>query len=165
MSIEQKKQTLNYYLKKAKVPFKNRPLIIEKALKSEHKDYLSIVAIYKKEAEKLEANLMPREEEEQINFVAWFRQNYPDDVIFMIRNDGGRSPREKNQQLLLGLHAGASDLEIPRWNIYLEMKRQKGGRQSEEQKEFERYIKSIGKHYILANGCKEAIEKFKEAIK
>lgn len=89
---------------------------------------------------------------EQCDLVAWFKQTYPGVVIMSVRNGGYRLPKEKAEQLREGLHQGASDLFIPAWLCWIEMKRVKGGVQSDKQKEFEAYVQGIGHTYLLCEG-------------
>ncbi|MFA6060813.1 MAG: hypothetical protein WC756_21630 [Taibaiella sp.] len=102
---------------------------------------------------------IPSEFKEQCDFVEWFKKTYPGIVIMSIRNGGSRSPRERTEQMLEGLHTGAADLFIPAWLCWVEMKRVKGGVQSEKQLEFEAYIESIGQTYLLCEGFEVAKKK------
>jgi len=110
-------------------------------------------------AEQNKKKPMPLESEEQKKVVAWFRKNYPNQKIVMIRNDGTRTAKEKTEQIELGLCPGAADLFIPHLNLWLEMKRVKNSKQSEKQIEFEKWAKSIGHHYAVGYGHADAIEK------
>jgi hypothetical protein len=102
---------------------------------------------------------IPSEASEQKRFVAWFKQNYPDVDIMMIRNDGYRTRVERNEQIAMGLLPGASDLFIPSEMIWIEFKRSDGGAgQSEKQKEFQKRREADGHKYLLCNGCDDAIK-------
>lgn len=100
----------------------------------------------------------PRSEaSEQMEFVSWFKQSYPNMDIMLIRNDGYRTPRERQEQLNMGLLPGASDLLIPDLMIWIEMKRIDGGvGQSQEQKDFEQRRVKAGQTYLVCNGADEA---------
>jgi len=76
----------------------------------------------------------------------------------MIRNDGYRTPSERTEQLLMGLHPGAADLFIPELRLWIEMKRVKGGTLREEQVAFRNDVRPIGYRYAMAEGCEEAKE-------
>lgn len=102
---------------------------------------------------------VPSEKAEQIEFVRWFKQTWPDVVIMMIRNDGSRTFAERPEQLLMGLYPGASDLYIPAWHCWIEMKRIKGSAWSDEQKAFCDYVRSIGDSYYLCYGADDAKNK------
>ena len=97
------------------------------------------------------------EASEQMEFVSWFKQSYPGMDIMLIRNDGYRTPRERQEQLNMGLLPGASDLLIPDLMIWIEMKRSDGGAgQSQEQKDFEQRRVKAGQTYLVCNGADEA---------
>jgi len=110
------------------------------------------------EQQKKEAAHIPLEKEEQKAFVAWYKQMFPGSIIMMIRNDGYRTMSERTEQLLMGLHPGAADLFIPELRLWIEMKRVKGGKLSEEQVEFRNDIRPVGYRYAMAEGCEAAKE-------
>lgn len=121
-------------------------------------DYLEAQRKYAMRAQKIKAlkKAVPTETSEQIAFVAWFKSNFPDVVIMMIRNDGYRTAREKPEQILMGLHAGAADLYVPAWHLWIEMKRIKGSHTSDKQLIFRDYVMSIGDSHIIGIGCEHA---------
>ena len=84
----------------------------------------------------------PYEDEEQENFINWFRFKYPTYKIFHVPNGGKRNPREAKRLKDIGVLKGVFDLQIlPPYNnetIYIEMKRQNDHKVSKEQKEFYR---------------------------
>jgi len=92
---------------------------------------------------------------EQIDFVEWFKKTYKGVVIIMIRNDGSRTFAERPEQLLMGLHAGATDLYVPAWRCWIEFKRSKGGILSEAQIKFRDYVLSIGDKWLICNGFED----------
>jgi len=55
-----------------------------------------------------------------------------------------------------GVLKGVPDLCIPAWRTWVEMKRQKGGSLSPEQKEFKKYLESVGDFVIIGLGCEDA---------
>ena len=99
---------------------------------------------------------IPTEHEEQREFVSWFRKTYPGVRIFAIPNGGARSPSVAGRLKAEGVSKGVPDLYIPAWRTWIEMKRQKGGAVSPEQKDWHQYLESIGDCVILANGCATA---------
>lgn len=102
---------------------------------------------------------IPKEKKEQKDFVAWFKKNHPSVKIMMIRNDGYRTPREKVEQKEMGLLSGAADLYIPEWHLWIEMKRIKGSRLSEEQANFRDYVRNeCGDNWMMPKGCEDAIQ-------
>lgn len=48
------------------------------------------------------------------------------------------------------------DLVIPEWNLWIEMKRQSGGRVSSEQKDWHKYLISIGHTVGVCKGFEQA---------
>lgn len=109
------------------------------------------------------AGVIPSEKNEQIELVYQFRKKYPGAVIFSVRNDGFRTVAEKAEQVAMGLWAGVSDLICLEFNMCIEMKKAKGGIQSDKQKEFQAYMESIGWVYILAEGCEDGLQKIELA--
>ena len=107
---------------------------------------------------------IPSEFKEQCDFVEWFKKEYKGVVIMSIRNGGSRSPRERVDQLMEGLHPGAADLFVPEFRLWIEFKRKKGGIQSDKQKEFEDYVINIGYDYFLAMGFEDGKAKLLEFL-
>ena len=108
---------------------------------------------------RIQTNRTPTEHEEQRNFVRWFRQTYPDVRIFAIPNGGGRSKTTAGKLKAEGVSPGVPDLFVPAWALWIEMKRQKGGSVSLEQKDWHAYLISIGHKVLIAKGFADAIEK------
>lgn len=101
----------------------------------------------------------PLEFYEQVGFVAWFEQTFPRVRIFAIPNGGKRSISTAKKLKAEGVKAGVPDLYIPAWNLWVEMKRVKGGRVSPEQKDWHEYLESIGDTVILGKGATDASAK------
>ena len=108
---------------------------------------------------------VPTEHEEQRAFVMWFRQNHKPVRIFAVPNGGRRSLNEATRLKAEGVSAGVPDLYIPEWNMWIEMKRQKGGALSEEQKDWRDYLLSIGHKWHVTKGAAEAIKTITEYLK
>jgi len=64
-----------------------------------------------------------------------------------------------------GVSKGVPDLFIPEWRLWVEMKRQKGGTLSPEQKDWRDYLIGCGYRWILAKGADDAINQVAEIIK
>jgi hypothetical protein len=98
------------------------------------------------------------EHDEQCCFVEWFRTQYPDVRIMAVPNGmrakGIRTAVKAKKE---GMSAGFPDLFIPAWQLFIEMKRTKGGKVSPEQKDWLRYLQECGYTCYVANGAKEAI--------
>ena len=99
---------------------------------------------------------IPTEHEEQREFVRWFRQTYPGVRIFAIPNGGARSPSVAGRLKAEGVSKGVPDLYIPAWRVWVEMKRTKGGSVSPEQKDWRKYLESIGDFVIVGKGNEDA---------
>lgn len=117
------------------------------------------------QAAKKAAKKVVSEFEEHANFIFKMKKKYPDIVPVYIHNGGSRSPREKVDQMRLGLCPGASDVFFPQLFTWVEMKKTKSYEQSEVQKAFEKMVVLAGYDYILGIGCDDAMEKIEEVIK
>ena len=100
----------------------------------------------------------PRSEHaEQVDFVSWFRLSYPEVLIFAIPNGGYRSPATANRLKAEGVVKGIPDLYIPAWNLWVEMKRTKGGSVSPDQKSMMEYLTKYCRHQtMVAKGSEDA---------
>jgi hypothetical protein len=99
---------------------------------------------------------IPTEHEEQREFVKWFRQTHKDVRIFAIPNGGARSITTASKLKVEGVCAGVPDLFIPQWLMWIEMKRQKGGVVSNEQKDWIAHLRGIGHLVIVSKGAEDA---------
>jgi hypothetical protein len=104
---------------------------------------------------------MKSEHEEQRELVRWFRQTYSPVRIFAIPNGGARSISTATRLKVEGVSAGVPDLFVPKWTMWIEMKREKNGRISPEQKDWIAYLESINHVVIIGYGCNDAKEKIK----
>jgi hypothetical protein len=108
---------------------------------------------------------LPTEHEEQRELVRWFRQTYKGVRIFAIPNGGQRSRAAAGRLKAEGVSAGVPDLFVPVWGLWIEMKRQKGGVVSAEQKDWINYLQSVNHVCIVGKGAeaaKAAISDFHE---
>ena len=105
--------------------------------------------------------VVPTESAEQIELIKWFRRTYSEDfgIIYAIPNGDFRDIRTAVKLKAEGVLAGVSDCTIL-WRdgrtTWLEMKRIKGGVQSDAQKWFEQFVTARGDNYILALGFEDA---------
>ena len=104
----------------------------------------------------LDPVLAPSEDHEQMMFVQWFRRSYPGVLIFAIPNGGARHSAVAMKLKATGVVKGIPDLFVPAWSLWIEMKRQDGGRVSPEQKEVMAYLEGIGHRAIVAKGAEDA---------
>ena len=107
---------------------------------------------------------VPSEHFEQRELVSWFRKSYRGVRIFAIPNGGRRSITEALRLKVEGVCAGVPDLFIPEWCLWVEMKRQKGGRVSPDQKDWHDYLTDIGHRIIIGYGMQDAVNKI-EALR
>lgn len=104
------------------------------------------------------ATPIPTEHEEQVNFVKWFRLQFPRVMIFAIPNGGDRHAAVAAKMRAEGVTPGVPDLFIPDWRLFLEMKRRKGGRVTPEQKRVMEHLEMAGYTCAVARGFDEAME-------
>ena len=98
---------------------------------------------------------MTTESDEQIGFINWFRAKFPGVLIFHIPNGGFRSIKTAHKLKLEGVVPGIPDLYVPEWNLWVEMKTNKG-KLSERQKEIIRHLYYIGHTVIVGYGAEDA---------
>lgn len=98
----------------------------------------------------------PSEHLEQVRFVAWFRKTYPQHWIFAIPNGGDRHRITAAKLKAEGVSRGVPDLFIPSMRLWIEMKRQKGGSLSSEQKAWRDYLLDQGYSWVLGQGFEDA---------
>ena len=98
----------------------------------------------------------------------WFRRKFSDVRIFAIPNGGYRSQAAGAKLKAEGASAGVPDLFVPAWRLWIEMKRQKGGRVSPEQTDWIEYLESLGHTCIVCSGSENAqaqVDAFAATIK
>ena len=100
---------------------------------------------------------IPTEDQEQAAFVAWFRATWPEVRIFAIPNGGRRAMKTAKMLKATGVLKGVPDLYVPGWNLWIEMKRAKGGKLSPEQKSMLAYLENECLHnVIVGHGFEDA---------
>jgi hypothetical protein len=111
------------------------------------------------------SNNTPLETDEQIAFVEWFRLQFPHLRIVAIPNGLRTSIRQAVKAKREGVAKGFPDTFIPSLNIYIEMKRQKGGSVSPEQKDWHHYLEEhCSAKVIVAKGCQDAVNQLMEYL-
>jgi hypothetical protein len=111
---------------------------------------------------------LPTEHEEQRDLVRWFRRKYGPVRIFAIPNGGYRSMSTAGKLKAEGVSAGVPDMFVPAWRLWVEMKRQRGGRVSPEQADWIEYLESLGYTCLVCPGSENAqtqIDAFAATIK
>lgn len=101
---------------------------------------------------------IPTEHEEQVNFVRWFRLQFPRVMIFAVPNGGDRHAAVAAKMRAEGVTPGVPDLFIPDWRLFVEMKRRKGGRVTPEQKRVMEHLEMAGYTCAVARGFDEAMD-------
>ena len=101
------------------------------------------------------------EDQEQMLFVQWWRRNRPE-RIFAVPNGGHRHPAVAMKLKATGTVAGVPDLYVPALHLWIEMKRAKGGRLSEVQKDWIAYLESIGHRVLVGHGFEDAMAKVQQ---
>lgn len=87
-------------------------------------------------------------------------KTHPDITVVAIPNAGRRSWKVGKAMKAEGMRKGAPDLVIlapERRVFFLEMKKRKGGRVSDEQLGFAAICKRLGHHYAVANTLADAV--------
>ena len=97
----------------------------------------------------------------QIQCVTWFKYQYPHlaPLMFAVPNGGSRDKREAAIMKAEGITAGVSDLILNirgglHTQLAIEMKGVKG-RQSPEQKRYQRYAEAVGIKYIICRSFQD----------
>ena len=107
-------------------------------------------------AAKKSTNTLPSEHDEQVGVVNWIRHRFPEVVVFAIPNGDKRSISVAKRLKAEGVTPGVPDLFIPDWNLWIEMKKQKGGRLSVAQKDMIEHLERIGHTVIVGYGAEDA---------
>ena len=112
-----------------------------------------------------EYRFFPTEEEEQTLLFSWAnmqKNTYPElDLLFHIPNEGKRTAQTGARLKAAGLSSGVPDICLPvakcGYNaLYIEMKRQKGGTLSANQKQWLEKLLKAGNLAVRCNGFEEA---------
>ena len=101
-------------------------------------------------------NETPSEHAEQREFVSWFRKRHRFVRIIAIPNGGQRSIATAARLKAEGVMPGVPDLFIPAWRVWIEMKREKGGTVSADQKKWIAYLTECGYRCFVARGAEDA---------
>ena len=98
----------------------------------------------------------PTEHEEQVSLVNWWRQKFPTLLLFSIPNGGKRAISVAKRLKAEGQTPGIPDLFCPKYSLWIELKRTKGGKVSPEQEKIIKYLKLIGHTVIIGKGATDA---------
>ena len=108
-------------------------------------------------------NSTPTEHLEQVTLITWYRRTYKNDLLVAVPNGGKRHIKTALAMKQEGVSKGFPDLFLPVPNskshgLFIEMKRQKGGTVSKEQKAWLEYLNSVGYQAVVCKGFLEAKE-------
>ena len=108
-------------------------------------------------------NLTPTEHLEQVTLITWYRRTYKNELLVAIPNGGKRHIKTALAMKQEGVSKGFPDVFLPVPNskfhgLFIEMKRQKGGVVSKEQKEWLEYLNTVGYQATVCKGFLEAKE-------
>lgn len=112
-----------------------------------------------------EYKFLPTEEEEQTMLFSWVsmqKHTYPElELLFHIPNEGKRTAQTGARLKAAGLSSGVPDICLPvarcGYNaLYIELKRQKGGTLSKNQKLWLERLNKAGNLAVRCNGFDEA---------
>jgi hypothetical protein len=107
---------------------------------------------------------IPTEHFEQREVVRWFRQKYKGVRIFAIPNGGMRSRATAAKLKAEGVSRGVPDLFVPAKNLWIEMKRVKGGKLSPEQRDWINYLQMLGNTVLICYGADHAKEEIDKIL-
>ena len=117
--------------------------------------------------------LLPKEGQEQAALMSWAQMQswrWPElSLLFHIPNGGARSKSEAARFKAEGVKAGVPDLFLPvprgEWHgLFIELKRQAGGRLSDEQKEWIPALQAQGYRVEVCKGWEAAAELLKNYL-
>jgi hypothetical protein len=128
---------------------------------SDSKDPLKAKRVLSHEEDDIQADFFEK--------VKIFFPTIPEKLLFAVPNGGNRDKREAARLKRQGVKRGVADviLLIPKKgfaSLCIEFKTEKG-KQSDEQKEFQRQAKMCGSKYVIARSVGSAIETVKEYLK
>lgn len=115
----------------------------------------------------------PTEAEEQTALFRWAAYNrvkYPElELMYHIPNEAKRSAITGHNLKAQGMKPGVPDICLPVPNIkhtalYIELKRRKGGRVSEDQRGWIAALNRVGCRAVVCNGWDEAREEIKRYL-
>lgn len=110
------------------------------------------------------------EQREALKLMQWARYvPILNELLFHVANERHCTPQQGHMFKCLGVKAGVSDyiLPLPRGRyhgMFLELKRDRTGRLTPEQKIWLEKMRITGYHAVVAYGAEEAIQYFKEYL-
>lgn len=104
------------------------------------------------------------EHAEQVSLVQWLDAAHPELPYFAIPNGGNRNIITASKLKAEGVKAGVPDLFLPSLRIFIELKRAKGGKVSQAQKDMATRLEACGYRVVVCKGAKEAVEVITQEI-
>ena len=104
-------------------------------------------------------NFVPLEHAEQCTLVNWLSRTFPNLLFFAIPNGGLRNIQVALKLQAEGVKPGVPDLFVPEWKLFIEMKRRKNGRVSQEQQNIMEELERVGYTCIVGYGWEDAQKK------
>lgn len=115
------------------------------------------------------ASRIPTEHTEQAKLVGRLQSFYPDALVFAVPNGGLRHKREAIRLKAEGVLPGVPDLVIaePRsvyHGLYVEMKRRKGGRLTEDQEKVHAQLRARGYAVMVGYGVDDVWDRIERYL-
>lgn len=116
-------------------------------------------------------NPVPYEDDEHMTFVQWFELVHPKIELIHIANGELRDSNRQRAMMRgrklkrMGVKKGVWDIFMPGVFLWVEMKRQKGGRLTPEQRAFKERREAEGYVCLVANGWLDGKEKVEQFLK
>ena len=112
-----------------------------------------------------EVNMESSEHNHQIGFLRWFKNRYPDIMIFAIPNGGKRDISTAKRLKEEGVLKGVPDLMVPSKKLFLEFKRAKGGVISKDQEKVIAYLQRVGYTVLICRGAEDGSRQVLDFLK
>jgi hypothetical protein len=113
---------------------------------------------------KLKGSVELSEHQEQCLLIDWMELQHPSVRLFAVPNGSYKGIQARVKAKKEGLRSGVPDLMIPAWKLFIEMKKKKGGRLSENQKDWAEYLESVGYTVIVGHGFSDVKIKIAEFL-
>ena len=102
----------------------------------------------------------------QIHFISWFRKTFDGVLIWSNPMGGHRHISVAMKLKAEGSIRGVPDLYVPKWHLWVEMKKAKGGYLSRDQKKIIKYLEEeCGDTVIVGKGFEDAKRQIEEFVK
>lgn len=101
----------------------------------------------------------------QVLFFDWFKQSYPDVLMFMSLNGMKMNIGQAMKAKRSGMMKGVPDLEVPGWRLFIEMKKENGGVNKPHQKKIQQYLIANGYTVMVCRGYEDAVNDIEEFVK